>query len=261
MAKKVKLYDLTHPVWHGMPLWPGSPDIKIERWAYHAKDAVLTQIYTTHMHVGTHADSPIHVLPGLPYTGDLPLESYYGTGVVISIQKKKWEKIMPEDLEKATPKIEKGDIVIINSGWHKKYGDHPDYFFYTPGLYKEAAEWLVEKGVKAVGIDQQAMDHPLGTVIGKHGVSASWGGEGSGLRPDIVEEYEKETGRKVEEDFPLWEPCHKILLSNGIVVWENVGGDIDKVTGKRVTIAGFPLRLKYGDGSMVRLVAIVEEEE
>ena len=44
------------------------------------------------------------------------------------------------------------------------------------------------------------------------------------------------------------------------MVWENVGGDIDKVTGKRVTIAGFPLRLVLGDGSMVRLVAIVEED-
>ena len=44
------------------------------------------------------------------------------------------------------------------------------------------------------------------------------------------------------------------------MAWENVGGDINKVTGMRVTIAGFPLRLVEGDGSMVRLVAIVEED-
>jgi len=118
----------------------------------------------------------------------------------------------------------------------------------------------VAKGVKAVGVDQQAMDHPLATVIGHHGVSASWGGEGAGLRPDIIEEYERETGRSADEDFPEWEPCHKILLSNGIMAWENVGGDIDKVTGMRVTIAGFPSRLVDVDGSMVRLVAIVEED-
>ena len=36
--------------------------------------------------------------------------------------------------------------------------------------------------------------------------------------------------------------------------------DIDKVTGKRGTIDGFPLRLTYRDGSMVRLVAIVEKD-
>lgn len=256
---KVRLVDLSHMVGPHSPAWPGSAAFKVDRWTYHAKDGAFTQSFTTHMHVGTHADSPIHVLPGVPYTHELPLESYYGTGVVVRIAKKKWEKIMPEDLEKARPKIEEGDIVIINSGMHKKYADHPDYFFYSPGLYKEAGEWFVEKKVKAVGVDQQAMDHPLGTVIGPHGVSGSWGGKGSGLRPDIIEEYERETGRKVKDDFPEWEPCHKILLSNGIMVWENVGGDLDEVTGMRVTIAGWPLKIDHGDGSMVRLVAIVDE--
>ncbi len=125
---------------------------------------------------------------------------------------------MPEDLEKTIPKIGKGDIVIINSGMHKKWGDSPNYFFYTPGLYKEAAEWFVKKGVKAVGVDQQAMDHPLGTVIGPRGVSAAWGGHGAGIRPDIIREYEQETGEKAIEEFPDWEPCHKILLGNGIMV-------------------------------------------
>ena len=33
----------------------------------------------------------------------------------------------------------------------------------------------------------------------------------------------------------------------------------DEVLGQRVTIAGFPIRWVGGDGSMVRLVAIVEE--
>jgi len=79
------------------------------------------------------------------------------------------------------------------------------------------------------------------------------------LRMDVCEEYKKETGHDVMEDFPLWEPCHRAILGNGIMGWENVGGDIDKVTGKRVTIAGFPIRWEKGDGSIVRLVAMVEE--
>ena len=39
---------------------------------------------------------------------------------------------------------------------------------------------------------------------------------------------------------------------------ENVGGEIDKVTGKRVTFAAFPWRWTKGDGCIVRLVAIVD---
>jgi kynurenine formamidase len=45
------------------------------------------------------------------------------------------------------------------------------------------------------------------------------------------------------------------------MAWENVGGDLDKVTGKRVTISGLPIRWVGGDGSMVRLVAIVDEKD
>jgi kynurenine formamidase len=66
---------------------------------------------------------------------------------------------------------------------------------------------------------------------------------------------------QVEREERLWfyALCHNILLGNGIVGFENVGGDIDKVVGKRVTIAAFPWRWTKGDGSIVRMVAIVEE--
>lgn len=249
--KKVKLYDLSHPFGHNAPLWPYFPDVKIERFHYHAKSGVLSQQITTFMHCTTHADSPAHVIEGAPYTDEIPLESYYGTGVVVDIPKGKWEVITPDDLERARPRIEKGDIVIIHTGWHHHYSDSRLYFAYSPGLYREAGEWFVERGVKAVGVDHQALDHPLATAIGPHGPGP--------LLPDVCEEYRRETGRDVVEDFPEWEPCHRLLLGNGIMGWENVGGDIDEVVGKRVTIAGFPIRWEKGDGSIVRLVAMVEE--
>ena len=47
---------------------------------------------------------------------------------------------------------------------------------------------------------------------------------------------------------------------NGIGLIENVGGDIDEVTGMRVTIAAFPIRYWMGDGSLARVVAIVDED-
>jgi kynurenine formamidase len=248
---KPKLYDLSQPFGHNVPLWPYFEDVKIERVHYHAKSGVLSQKITTVMHCSTHADSPAHVIEGAQYTDEIPLEKYYGTGVVVSIPKGKWGVITPKDLEKARPKIEKDDIVIINTGWHKYWGDSTQYFCYSPGLYKEAGEWFAAKGVKAVGVDQQALDHPLATAIGPHGPGP--------LRPDVCAEYKRETGHDVIKDFPHWEPCHRLLLGNGIMGWENVGGDIDMVTGKRVTIAGFPIRWMKGDGSIVRLVAIVNK--
>lgn len=250
---KTKLIDLSHPFGDKCPLWPYFEDVKIERKHYFAKSGVLSQTVSTVMHVTTHADSPAHVIEGTAYTHEIPLDSYYGTGVVVDIPKKRWELITADDLEKATPKIERGDIVIVHTGWNKYWGDSQRYFLESPGLGRSAGEWFVEKGVKAVGVDQQALDHPLHTAIGPHGTGP--------IRPDLIAQYEQETGRKVKDDFPEWEPCHHLLLGNGIMGWENVGGDIAKVVGKRVTIMGFPIRWYRGDGSIVRLVAALDEKD
>ncbi len=243
-------YDLSHPWGANAPLWPYFPDIKIERFHYHAKSGVLSQQITTFMHCTTHSDAPAHVVEGARFIDEVPLSSYFGTGVVVSIPKEKWEVITPADLEAARPEIQPGDFVIINTGWHRYYGDNRQYFVYSPGLYKEAGAWLKERGVKAVGIDNQALDHPLGTAIGPQ--------PNGPLIPGVLEEYRAHTGREAADDFPFWEPCHRELLGNGIVGFENVGGEIDEVTGKRCTFVAFPWRWEKGDGCIVRLVAIVD---
>lgn len=160
---------------------------------------------------------------------------------------------MPEDLEAARPEILPGDIVIVNTGWHHTFGDNSTYYAYSPGFYREAGEWFVERGVKAVGTDTQALDHPLATAIAPHGPGAP-----DGLLPWACEEYQAQTGRAVLDDFPEWEPCHRQILTHGIVGFENVGGDLDAVTGRRVTIACFPWRWVGGDGCIVRMVAMLD---
>jgi kynurenine formamidase len=246
----LQFFDLSHPWGHNAPLWPYFPDVKIERFHYHAKSGVLSQQITTFMHCTTHTDAPAHVIEGTRFIDEVPLESYFGTGVVVSIPKGKWEVITAEDLENARPEIRPGDIVIVNTGWHRYYGDSRKYFVESPGTYDEAGAWLKEKGVKGFGIDCQALDHPLGTAIGPQ--------PNGPLVPEVIDEYRELTGREVSDDFPLWEPCHRHLLGNGIVGFENVGGQIDEVTGKRVTFAAFPWRWTQGDGCIVRLVAMID---
>lgn len=246
----LRFYDLSHPWGHFAPLWPYFPDVKIERFHYHAKSGVLSQQITTFMHCTTHTDAPAHVVEGTRYMDEVPLSSYFGTGVVVSIPKEKWEVITAEDLESARPEIRPGDIVIVNTGWHRWYGDSRKYFVESPGTYKEAGEWLRDRGVKGFGIDCQALDHPLGTAIGPQ--------PNGPLIAGVLEEYKAHTGREAADDFPEWEPCHRALLGNGIVGFENVGGQIDEVTGKRCTFAAFPWRWEKGDGCIVRLVAILD---
>ena len=249
----LEFYDLSHPWGFGQPNWPYFEDVKIERLHYHAKSGVLSQRITTVMHYGTHMDAPAHVVEGTEFIDELPLEKFIGTGVVVSIPKKKWEVVTPKDLDNARPAIQPGDIVIVNTGWHRYYSDSQIYYGYSPGFYKEAGEWFVERRVKLVGTDTQALDHPLGTAIAPHGT-----GWPNGLLPHVCAQYKRETSRDVLEDFPLWEPCHRAILGAGIPGIENIGGDIDQVTGKRCTFFAFPWRWIKGDGCIIRLVAALD---
>ena len=66
-----------------------------------------------------------------------------------------------------------------------------------------------------------------------------------------------EVMRYWDEDHPEWEPVHRKLFTNGILGIENVGGDLDKVTGRRCSSAFFPWNWDRGDGCIIRLVAIL----
>ena len=246
-------YDLTNYWGHGIPEWPSSANLNVKTIKFHALDGILVKQIESIMHRSTHMDAQLHVTEnGTSLTG-YNTYSHFGTGVVVSIPKGKWGVITPDDLENATPRIQRGDILIINTGSHNNLGDNDDYYAYSPGLYKEAAEWIVERGVKMVGVDVQALDHPLGTKLVDHGPGPS--------HPHLFDEYKAETGRNVMDDFPHWEPAHKIMMGAGIPGIENVGGDIDKVTGKRVTLMCFPWRWHTGEGCVVRVIAVVDPNQ
>jgi molecular chaperone DnaK len=88
------------------------------------------------------------------------------------------------------------------------------------------------------------------------------GGEDFDLRviDYLAEEFKKWSGGiPWDEAHPEWEPVHNILFKNGILGIENVGGDLDAVTGKRCTFAFFPWNWDRGDGCIIRLVAMIDK--
>lgn len=249
----LEYYDLSNFWGFGIPEWPSAPGINITTLKYHSKDGESVREFDAIMHRSTHMDVSIHVTENGKTLTDYEPYRFFGTGVAVSIPKGKWEVITPEDLEKATPRIEPGDIVMINTGTHRLLGDNDEYYAYSPGLYKEAAEWLVARGVKMVGVDVQALDHPLGTKLVDNGPGPS--------HPHLIEEYRKLYGREVADDFPYWEPSHKILTGAGIPGIENIGGDLDRITGRRCTFMAFPWRWPQGEGCVVRVIAIVDPHQ
>lgn len=246
----LQLYELSHRWGYNAPTLPGLEDVKVYRSVNHAKHGVMTQVWKSTMHVSTHVNAPLYLIPGGVPVGGLAMERFFGSGVVLSIPKGKWELVTEKDLEKATPAIEPEDIVMIVTGWHNKYSDSKEYFGYSPGLSKAAAQWLVDKGVKLLGIDNAHIDPPLATSMGPHR-------NGPQIKY-LVPEYKKATGRDAIADYPEWNPAHRTLLENGIPTIANLGGDVGELLGKRCTFQAYPWQWMEGDACIVRVAAMLD---
>jgi kynurenine formamidase len=243
-------YELSHRWGYNAPTYPGFEDIKLERITYHAKHGVMTQKIVANFHTSTHANAPVHLVPMAKGIGEVAVDRFFGNGVVLDIPKGKWELVTADDLKAARPRIEADDIVVINTGWHHRYADSQEYFGYAPGLAPDAAEFLVKRKAKLVAVDTPHVDHPLATSMGPHR-------NGPQIKK-IAPEYKAEKKRDPMKDFPVWNAAHKILLAADIPTIEQVGGDVDEVTGKRCTFHAYPWRWREGDASVIRLVAILD---
>ena len=71
-----------------------------------------------------------------------------GKGVVLDFRHLPTVAITGEDLEKAQPKIEEGDILVINTGRHTRFGTKESGTVH-PGLDGVAVEeFLLEKKIR-----------------------------------------------------------------------------------------------------------------
>jgi kynurenine formamidase len=242
--------DLSHPWGTQTPVFPGYPDIKIHRSVTHASHGVMSQHIRTVMHNGTHVNAPVHLVQGGVGVGDIALDRFFGSGVVLPVHKYRWGLVEAGDLDATGIDVHAGDIVIVDTGWHRWYSDSQEYFGEAPGLSLGAAEWLVDRGAKLVGADTAQVDHPMATSLGRH--------RNGPIIRGLPERYEEAFGRAPEADFPDWNPAHRALLSAGIPTIENVGGALDRVTGKRCTFHAYPWGWAKGDACVVRLTAIFD---
>lgn len=249
-ATGLNFFELSHPFEHDMPTIPGYNDALIWRAVTHAKHGVMSHKVKMIMHTGTHVNAPAHLIQGGAGVGDLDLHHFFGSGVVVNLPKGEWQTISKADLENARPAIGEDDIVIINTGWHEKYSDSQEYFGHGPGLTKAAADFLISKKVRLVGVDTPFVDHPLATSMAAHR-------NGPQIKR-LPAEYEAATGRPAREDFPDWNPAHRALLAAGIPTIEAVGGDVKAVSGSRCTFHAMPWHWPGADACMVRLVAITD---
>ena len=110
-------------------------------------------------HTGTHVDAPAHFVQGAPTIEQVPLETLVGPAVVLDLTFVTSEEIGAHDLIAAG--LDDSERVLLktpnSTGALRKAEKSP-----WVGLSKEAAELLVERGVRLVGIDYLTIDSPAG---------------------------------------------------------------------------------------------------
>jgi arylformamidase len=107
-------------------------------------------------HIGTHIEVPYHCTEDGTDLADVPLESLIGEAVILDLTKeaKAGEAITLEQMQKAAEAvggIKLGDIVFVHVGWDKYY--NTDAYGNGPLFSLPAMQWLVEQGMKLMGVD------------------------------------------------------------------------------------------------------------
>lgn len=201
--------DISLPIYAGMVGGPNDPRVKIKLVRDPDKGAPVTMAQITMIsHTGTHVDSPRHFLiEGTPIDA-LPVDTFIGPARVIEI--KDTDCIKPAELEPYD--IQPGERILFktkNSSWV-----YDTDTFVTPYVYisNEAAQFLVKKKVRLVGIDY--------ITVGGY--------------------VDREDNRVV----------HLMFLQNGVSILEEV--NLKGVKPGRYELLAVPLRLHKGDAAPCR---------
>jgi kynurenine formamidase len=207
--------DLSHSITESLSRIPFFPQPRIRR-IMNIPPANVTELHMV-VHHGTHVDAPCHFIADGPAMDGVPLERLYGPGVIWRFDLPGRAPIDAADLERATPPIREGDIVLIDTGWWRQI--NTDSYEEHPWLTGEAAEWLVAHGAKLVGIDASS--------------------------PDTAPHYRAADFRH---------PVHNTLLSHGVLIAEHMT-NLTPLSGRRVEIMFLALNIAGSDGAPARVVA------
>jgi len=148
----MRIYDITLTLSDEIPTWPGDPKFSMERFdKIEAGDNTNTTRFEMSAHTGTHVDAPYHFINHGKGVDQLSLKIL--TGRVYVLHLADIDVVTAADLEKADipPRTRRLLIRTRNSEyWAKGVREFQTDFV---GLTADAADYLVKRGVKLVGVD------------------------------------------------------------------------------------------------------------
>ena len=170
---RFSVVSLSHPVSPEMPHWPGDPPTEFEVWADSSKDGYLLRQFSMGEHSGTHLTAPASY-----FAGGRTVDKYTAGELVLPVAvldvrnqcggnpdyALPLEEVLAwEDLHGV---IQPGNLVLLNTGWPKRWHDAEAYLgqdpcggLHFPGFGSDAASYLVnERDAGGLGTDTAGIE-------------------------------------------------------------------------------------------------------
>ncbi|MGH7509287.1 MAG: cyclase family protein [Gemmatimonadales bacterium] len=138
-------------------------------------------------HGGTHLDAPVHFAQGQWTTDQIPLDHLVGQAVVIDVQRQsdstadyQVDRAAIDAWERNNGNVPEAAIVLFRTGWGRRWPDRSAYLgtartgpeavaeLHFPGIDSATAVWLVNRQVRAIGIDTPSIDYGQSTTYRAH---------------------------------------------------------------------------------------------
>jgi arylformamidase len=217
----MKIVDLSLPIEEGMMTFPSHwhPMVEITILGRHGIEGRETRKLVLGTHTGTHTDAPLHFVPKGRGIDELDLNILVGPATVVNFAPAQpLQKIDISDLQKKLG-TSVPPRLILRTDWSEYFGQMPFYSEY-PFFSENAARWLVDNGVRLIAMDTPSPDNPA---------------------------HSRASGND--------SPNHKVLLGAGVVLVEYLC-NLKSLTAAEVELVVLPLKVKGGDGSPARCIAM-----
>ena len=141
----MEIIDISWAIGEFTPVYPGDPETVIKQ---EVGETSTHSTITMGSHTGSHLDAPSHVFKDGKSIDQLPLDIFYGPCRVLDFSDVK-EAVKVSDLE--AKDIQEGERILLKTNNSERGFEE----FFTDYIYLDgdAAEYLVEKKVKLIGID------------------------------------------------------------------------------------------------------------
>ncbi|WED23441.1 cyclase family protein [Vibrio sp. JC009] len=149
----MKIHDISVPFSEGMMKYPSLAPFE-RKWLRSFENGDQNQVsyIQAPSHVGTHLDAPCHYIKGGKTMDDIPLERFYGKCQVIEVPDE-YPAVSKEFLSNI--KFEADKIIFKTSNLKYRMEEFKDDYVY---IESEAAQYIVDQGVKFVGVDYVSVD-------------------------------------------------------------------------------------------------------